>query len=161
MIHCAAVRSAGLPLFQWLTTLDQPLARTPLLHQRRAEYGRCFQHAGRDRPVPSALGPGLSNFGSGFPSISQLIQSLRHSPKVAEIRVYGKTCPSRNNGWDPTRRNYLTSASNCALDGLEWLLKEKFPTNAYLRQLKITDKTLRRIATPVVLQYLLYCATLQ
>ena len=29
---------------------------------------------------------------------------------MAEIRVYGKTCPSRNNGWDPTRRNYLTSA---------------------------------------------------
>src|SRR5580704_13434637 len=33
-----------------------------------------------------------------------------HSPKVAESRVYGKTRPSRNHGWDSTRRNYLTCA---------------------------------------------------
>ena len=33
-----------------------------------------------------------------------------HSPKVAEIRVHGKTRPSRNDGWNSTRWNYLPSA---------------------------------------------------
>src|SRR6266478_6344169 len=34
----------------------------------------------------------------------------RHSPKVAEIRIYGKARPSRNGRWDPTRWNYFPSA---------------------------------------------------
>ena len=33
-----------------------------------------------------------------------------HSPKVVEIRVHGKTCPSRNDGWDSPRWNYLPRA---------------------------------------------------
>ena len=34
-----------------------------------------------------------------------------HSPKMAEIRVYGKTRPSRNDGWNSTRWNYLSQRS--------------------------------------------------
>ena len=33
-----------------------------------------------------------------------------HSPKVVEIRVHGKTRPSRINGWDSPRRNHLSRA---------------------------------------------------
>src|ERR1700735_4280517 len=33
-----------------------------------------------------------------------------YSPKVAEIRIYGKARHSRNNGWNATRRYYLSRA---------------------------------------------------
>jgi RNA-directed DNA polymerase len=55
---------------------------------------------------------------------------------VAEIRVHGKTRPSRNNGWDPQGGIISPALSNCALDGLERLLKEKFPTKKPLSSLE-------------------------
>src|SRR5882672_2376765 len=74
------------------------------------------------------------------PNLTRLASDSRphgpsYSPKVVESRVYGKTRSPRNDGWDPTRGNYFPALSNCALDGLEQLLREKFPTKKPLPSL--------------------------
>jgi RNA-directed DNA polymerase len=42
--------------------------------------------------------------------LAHVLNGLSHSPKVVEIRVHGKTRPSRINGWDSPRRNHLSRA---------------------------------------------------
>src|SRR6516162_4561865 len=50
-----------------------------------------------------------------------------HSSKVAEIGLHGEIRLPRNSGWNPARRDYLPALANLALDGLEQLLRGKFP----------------------------------
>jgi RNA-directed DNA polymerase len=60
-----------------------------------------------------------------------------NSPKVAEIRVYGETRPSRNHGWDSTRRNYLACAFQLRIGWTGAALEGKVPA-------KIASLLLRR-----------------
>src|SRR6267378_7805918 len=74
---------------------------------------------------------GMGTLSEGFDlkEVSSLSRPYgpNHSPKVAEIRIYGKTRPSRNNGWDPTRRNYLTRAFQLRVGRTGAALEGKVP----------------------------------
>jgi len=63
-----------------------------------------------------------------------------------------KTRSSRNDGRDSTRWNYLPALANCALDGLERLLREKYPAGKRLKSSPFEGLELgeRKLSRPVL-----------
>src|SRR6267143_1311586 len=82
-------------------------------HQRRRyRHGTVFQSTEKRKHAVDSSGRHQVLFRQNFTRLAfgSCPAGPSHSSKVAEIRVHGKTRPSRNDRRDSTRWNYLSRA---------------------------------------------------